>query len=258
MRRFSLRNFTRIAIILSILIIAIIILALIVFSPAALEQATKIHGVNWPLLSNIGQTYGAVSALLSALALGGVVASLLYQARDVRSASEQALRTFQFDLLKMEMQDPTYTGLLSTSTDTPNSHDSLRKRNFIHMWVTYWEARYRLREMSEAELRYCASNELFSSAEGCQYWADTKDAKAAVYRGRLAQFVKIVDEEYVKAASASSKLRIRPAIQISDVHSSTSPRKPRALPLTVTGVTVTAIAVTGYLARRKLLRARWR
>ena len=93
---------------LGALIFAAIMLALVVISPIALQQLVRIHGVNWTRLSDIGQTYGAVSALLTALALGGVVVSLLYQARDVKAAREQASRTFHHELLKMEMKNPFY------------------------------------------------------------------------------------------------------------------------------------------------------
>jgi hypothetical protein len=53
----------------------------------------------------IGQTYGAVSALITALALGGVVISLLYQARDVAATRSQAIRTSQSGLLRLELED---------------------------------------------------------------------------------------------------------------------------------------------------------
>lgn len=61
-------------------------------------------------LSAIGQTYGGVSALLTALALGGVVLSLLYQARDVGIAGEQARRAVHNELLKMELERPAIHG----------------------------------------------------------------------------------------------------------------------------------------------------
>ena len=59
-------------------------LALVVFSPLALRELVGSFDLNWSNFSNVGQTYSAVSALLTALALGGVVISLLYQAKDVR------------------------------------------------------------------------------------------------------------------------------------------------------------------------------
>jgi hypothetical protein len=59
-------------------IITLVVLILVILSPFALTWLQSINK-NWSQLSNIGQTYGAISALVSSLALGGVIASLIYQ-----------------------------------------------------------------------------------------------------------------------------------------------------------------------------------
>lgn len=248
------RNFAKpvLAAFLSFLII--LILALIVLSPAALEQASKVRGVNWGLLSNIGQTYGAVSALLSALALGGVVASLFYQARDVRSAAEQASRTFHFDLLKMEMNDPFYAGILRSPGGEPDDYDSLRKHNFIHMWVTYWEARYNLRESSDQEVRYIAANELLNSIEGRRYWSHVRAIKLAGYRGRLARFTRIVDDEYSKAINHSIRTPEAPETSSADYHPRTPLDKSRIRSIAATCVTGAAIIIAALITRWRIIR----
>src|SRR5271155_2186177 len=87
------------------IIAAIAFMALIVLSPFGLRMLATSFGLDWSSLANIGQTYDAVSALITALALGGVVISLLYQARDVGAARSQAIRTFQFELIRMELED---------------------------------------------------------------------------------------------------------------------------------------------------------
>jgi len=189
---------------IGLLILTTGVLALVAISPIALKQVARVPGMNWVLLSNVGQTYGAVSALLSALALGGVTVSLLYQSRDVRTASEQAARTFHFELLKMEMDDPVYMEIMAATAipgNRPPDYDSLRRRQFIHMWVSYWEGRYKLREMTDSEVRYTASYELFNSAEGRRYWSEAREIKLNTYKGRPYRFVKIVDEEYGKAVA---------------------------------------------------------
>jgi hypothetical protein len=40
------------------------------------------------------------------MALAGVVASLLFQAREVKLAREQAIRTFHHELMRMELDNP--------------------------------------------------------------------------------------------------------------------------------------------------------
>jgi hypothetical protein len=69
-------------------LIAVILVAL---SPLAL---TGLDGLSkdWQRLAEIGETYGAISALVSSFALGGVVISLLHQARAGHTVREQGER----------------------------------------------------------------------------------------------------------------------------------------------------------------------
>ena len=57
------------------------ILSLVLISPLYLRQLSQLRGIDWTKLSNVGQTYGAASAILSAVALVGISLSLLVQAR---------------------------------------------------------------------------------------------------------------------------------------------------------------------------------
>jgi hypothetical protein len=196
---------------IGLLTLTIGILALVIASPIILKQVAKISGMNWTLLSNIGQTYGAVSALLSALALGGVVISTLYQVRDVGTAREQAARAVHFELLKMEMDDPEYMEVLAGPYGESvglNDYDSLRKDHLVHMWVTFWEGRYELHEMSDENVRGDASD-LFRSVEGRRYWLKARNNKLTLYKGRRHRFARMVDEEYRKAVAAGPPVVVK-------------------------------------------------
>jgi hypothetical protein len=183
------------------LLTTICVLALVVASPFALRIIARLSGMNWARLSNIGQTYGAVSALLTALALAGVVISLLYQAHDVSIAREQARRTFHNELLRMELEDPIYMEALGApwGLQISTDFDSLRQYNFIHMWVSFWHSRVALGEMSEMELRSAASLELFNSTAGRNYWLASRETRMRIAKGRELRFAKILDDEYHKA-----------------------------------------------------------
>src|SRR3954453_12429769 len=61
-------------------------------------------------LSNLGQSYGIVSAFLSSAALVGVVASVFYQATQTRIQGVATWRSAHTDLLKMVMEDPALYG----------------------------------------------------------------------------------------------------------------------------------------------------
>jgi Family of unknown function (DUF6082) len=185
-----------------ILVFAAIMLAVVIVSPFALQRLALIHGVNWARLSDVGQTYGAVSAFLTALALGGVVISLIYQGRELRTAREQANSTFHNELLKMEMENPVCMDAMGSPWGAAaglTDYDSLRRHHFVHMWVSYWESQYKLREISDPDLRFSVSSELFVSASGRRYWSTTRAVKLKYYKGRLRQCTMIIDEEYRKA-----------------------------------------------------------
>jgi hypothetical protein len=75
-----------------VLLAAVVTLVAVLLTPLGLQWIGHRPGHDWPLLGNVGQAYGAASAILAALALVGVVASLVLQAREAKVSREQALR----------------------------------------------------------------------------------------------------------------------------------------------------------------------
>src|SRR5690349_1967572 len=88
--------------------VTIVLVALVTLSPLAFRGLLSFPGINWATLSNVGQTYGAVSALLAALALSGVVVSIFFQVRESRYNRIQVARARQFDLARLAMDNPFY------------------------------------------------------------------------------------------------------------------------------------------------------
>jgi hypothetical protein len=183
-----------------IAIVVIAFLALVILSPFALRVLATSFGLDWSNLSNIGQTYDAVSALITALALGGVVISLLYQARDVRAARSQAIRKFQFELIQMELEDADlmWASGAPWGMTIPADHRALRRHIFVHMWLSFWEDQFLLNEMSAKSVRL-AARELFSGAPAREYWESVGNGRLLSNEGGTLQFLRIIDEEY-KAA----------------------------------------------------------
>jgi uncharacterized protein DUF6082 len=149
----------------------IVILGLVLLSPFAL-RAIAHYQKDWSQLSYIGQTYSAVSALLSSLALAGVVVSLLYQARDSQTTHEQVTRTFHHELLKMEMEDPALMTAVGAPWDLsiPAESEPIRQYLYIQMWVSFLAGNYVIGETSEPVVRYIAEHEIFRSNAGRMYW----------------------------------------------------------------------------------------
>ncbi|WP_324608681.1 DUF6082 family protein [Streptomyces sp. NRRL S-1824] len=81
------------------------LLALIISTPFVLSAIAP-ASTDWGRLSDISQAYGAVSVLLSAIALAGVALSLIYQVRQARTSSEQAIRDSHLQLATLALSDP--------------------------------------------------------------------------------------------------------------------------------------------------------
>ena len=191
--------------ILSAVLIAVI--GLVVISPFALGALAHSRH-DWNVLSNIGQTYGAVSALLSSLALGGVVVSLLYQARDSQNSREQTTRSFQRELIKIEMDDPSLmtAGGAPWGLNIPYESSAIREHLYVQMWV-FLAGNYALGELSDGSARYLASHELFSSEAGRRYWAEVGKLQLAHSTGRRKRFFRILDIEYEGLISSGVPVR---------------------------------------------------
>ncbi|MFF7771739.1 DUF6082 family protein [Streptomyces massasporeus] len=81
------------------------LLGLIASTPFVLAALAPTNS-DWGKLSDISQTYGAVSVLLSAIALAGVALSLLYQVQQKRTSNEQAIRDGHLQLATLALSDP--------------------------------------------------------------------------------------------------------------------------------------------------------
>ncbi|CAM5661799.1 hypothetical protein SALBM311S_04670 [Streptomyces alboniger] len=81
------------------------LLGLIASTPFVLAALAP-ENADWGKLSDISQAYGAVSVVLSAIALAGVALSLLYQVRQARTGNEQAIRDSHLQLATLALSNP--------------------------------------------------------------------------------------------------------------------------------------------------------
>lgn len=184
----------------TLLLIVLLAIGLIALSPVALglyEGATS----EWERLSFIGQTYGAASAILSVLALIGVVVTLRLQARDAKLAREEARRQAIADLLKMAMDDPD----LSECWGPTGLSDPLkvqRQQIYLNLIVSEWRQSYESKALPERRLR-AISNEMFRGEAGRGYWRAARDHRLSTSGSRAERrFHEILDEEYRRALPA--------------------------------------------------------
>jgi hypothetical protein len=190
-----------IAIFVPVTIIAISFLVII--SPLALQVIDSHSNVNWSELSNIGQTYGAVSALLAALALVGVAVSVLMQNRELRHDRWEAGRSRHFDIIRMALDDPLYRQVFSVpGPQTPD--DEARLVGYINMLFEYWKMMWEFGDWSDAQLRACF-RDVLSTGAGYSYWTKYGIGRARLTRTRRARiFERVADEVYRDLPSPAS------------------------------------------------------
>ncbi|MEV0805338.1 DUF6082 family protein [Micromonospora sp. NPDC050200] len=185
----------------ALLLAVLLVLVAVLFSPVGLLWIGQQPGYDWPLLGNVGQTYGAASAILAALALIGVVTSLTLQAREAKAAREQALRALHTDLMKMAIDDPRLLecwGPIEESTDL----DWFRKHVYTNLIVSHWQLMWEVDVLTEPHLEVLA-DQFFQGAAGRRFWAEARGPrmKAEISR-RARRFTAVVDRSYRSAVAA--------------------------------------------------------
>lgn len=203
---------------------SVLAVCLVLVSPALLRLAQG-GDQEWERLSFIGQTYGAMSAIIAVLALVGVAVTLYYQAREARRVADEGRRQAMGELLRMAMADPDLDECWG-----PVEHDADPKARkqliYTNMIVTQWGTAFRAGSTPPDRLRRNAT-EMFQGAIGRDYWAKARRSRLSAPGSRSEQrFNRILDEAYRDAVA------IAPAPDVSDPSTRPVPRtEPRRGPL---------------------------
>lgn len=189
-------------------------LALILLSPYALIWVGAIRQEDWDRLSAIGQTYGAASAVLSALALAGVAISLVVQSRDGRATQETSVREFHRELIAMTSLDPhRYLPCWGWNLGADVTEQDAGQIMFSHMICNYMALGYQLGTVSEVQLRRLTLKHFFSGEVGRKYWERIGRETSAGRTGKaIERFTAIAEQEYRRAlAQGPPAVEARPA-----------------------------------------------
>jgi hypothetical protein len=234
------RRFRRIALAILTLMITLAGLIIVSASPIALRSLSNLPGFDWAKLGNVGQAYGAISALLVVLGLTGVAVTMLLQIRESRHGRVQVARNRQHDLVKMAMSDPIYMSVVGSGRD----FDERRQASYANLWVQFWLMLWEFGDLSEAELRSVLAKELFSSTAGRHAWEQfrhirNRDDERRIHR----RFYDILDQEYESVGTYTKSPRANPQ----------DPRSRRALAVTV-GAWIATVLIMRMILRRIIRR----
>ena len=192
----------RAALVSALIVGGVVVAALIIASPLAMNQLNSHWGLPWGDLSLIGQTYGAVSALITGLALLGVAGSMVFQARAIKVSRAQASRDHHEGLIELALEDPVYQRCWGSDPAADPTRDGYRQRVYLNLVVSHWEQDYVLGGFREYALRD-AFAWLFRGEAGRTFWAETRDVRPQMSESRRARkFCRIAEEEYQKAIAS--------------------------------------------------------
>jgi hypothetical protein len=200
----------RVTLTAAVLAACLVVLGSVLVSPLALQYLDIRQGVDWLRLSAIGQTYGAASALLSALAVAGVAASLLLQARDTKINRAYLHRERHGKLIEMALEDPLYQACFGEIPGVTVG-DRWRQHVYINLLVASWWSGYEVGIIPDPELRANFAD-VFRGVPGREFWALARTkwqlSLMGSHQGR--RFYQLADEQYhwviANGATHSSQL----------------------------------------------------
>jgi hypothetical protein len=162
---------------------------------------------DWSKWSDVGQTFGALSSIISGLALVVVVISARTQAREMRRSSTAELNMLHLEILKLSINDEELAEVWPALL--PDLSPKLN-RQFLYANIIYqfhWTT-LRLEKASDAKvlgsMRY-----LFTSPLMRQYWAAAEHGRTSLEPGSPEQlFAKKLDDlcrDYETAVAAARR-----------------------------------------------------
>ncbi|MEU8347391.1 DUF6082 family protein [Spirillospora sp. NPDC048832] len=135
---------------------------------------------------------------LAAVALIGIVATLFFQAHEMKIAREEARRIAIAELLKMAMDDPDLDAAWGP-VPAGESRTARRQLMYINMIISEWQMSFETKALPEKRLR-AISREMFSAHPGRNYWREARQVRLSTSESKRARrFHEILDEEFNRA-----------------------------------------------------------
>jgi hypothetical protein len=145
--------------------------------------------------SNVGQAFGSISAILSAIALIGVVASLHFQMRQAEVSRIEVMRNIRIGLLQFALDRPRYLAAWGMSSD--RNVEENQDLAYASLVFGHLKTAYLFRLLTDFELNAYLVN-AFRNDVVVRFWRENREIYLADnLLGRNAQrFARIVDSRY--------------------------------------------------------------
>ncbi len=187
-----------------VLLLLMVLVALVLGFPFLMVQL-PVDALPWDRLADVGEAYGGASALLAAMALCGVGASLIFQQRQLRHQLMVADRQQHLELVKLGLNDP---NLMATVDLDFAASSTVRQIAYLNLFMGYWKTMWLWDELSDERLRALVST-AFQSPDSRAWWQKYGDLwKFDSPRDR--RFIEIVTAAHAASTSRSQQPAARP------------------------------------------------
>lgn len=160
---------------------ALVFLLSIVAAPLAFMKINFLSAEDIEKMSYLGQAYGGIGAVVSALSLLGISYGLIVQQAQLQQSRLQLLREQHNQLLGQALTDATLAPAWG-NFGSNQSDEEWRAETYANLIVSYWQMIYELGSMSDTELRLNAGR-FFEGKIGRAYWARAGDLRKNLARG---------------------------------------------------------------------------
>lgn len=166
-----------------------------------LGMTNRIDDRDWERLSYVGETYGAIAAVLAALSLLGVAASLLLQARQVRVQLAQGARANLIDLVGLALDRP------DLAAGAPFGRTPDPAALYAGLWISHFATLYRLGASDSAEVQGEIASLFRNSPAARERWATSREAYRVSLPGRAGREYFEMVEKMFQAAQIEERAR---------------------------------------------------
>ncbi|MEV5539422.1 DUF6082 family protein [Saccharopolyspora shandongensis] len=240
---------------LSLSVLAVV--AAVLVSPLALVLFEN-NQIDWSRLSNIGETYGAASAILSSIGIVGISLSLLLQRRQAKVAEEQVIREHYVRLVETSIEDPSLMscwGAWAGEENEPELPDreQTRRQIFASLIIGSLYSSHQLRgadgSYERMRLRW-----FFQGEVGRRYWPITREGWMSLRQDkRTREFVKMAEEEYLKAITSGPPI-IPASYPTQDIERETGTKPRRRYPSVLRASVAGLVGVAGTILFHRAFR----
>ena len=201
---FDLRAAVRKPAVVVLVLVLSVVVATALLSLTVLVALGKLP-VDWPRLSDIGQSFGGISAVLTAVGLLAISWSAALQARQTKISVMQSARQMQFNLMVTALADPACARLFVPGEAGERDLERVRAGAYATSLLRYQQYMYVTGDITRQQTRTFLALEIFCYPAFRAHWREMRPLWTATHHsGRAAEFIRVASEALADAEAQAA------------------------------------------------------